>query len=44
MINEASGPCSLVLERPFTPFPLNELPLNTDYYMLFNKGRVALVT
>jgi hypothetical protein len=44
MINEASGPCSLVLERPFTPFPLNELPLNADYNMLFNKGRVSLAT
>ncbi|KAF3342073.1 phosphoglucan phosphatase LSF1 [Carex littledalei] len=44
MINEASGPCSLVLERPFTPFPLHELPLNADYNILFNKGRVPLTT
>lgn len=44
MINEASGPCSLVLERPFAPFPLHELPLNADYSMLFNKGHVPLTT
>lgn len=44
IINEASGPCSLVLERPFTPFPLHDLPLSADYNMLFNKGRVPLTT
>ncbi|KAJ0985849.1 hypothetical protein J5N97_004205 [Dioscorea zingiberensis] len=43
MLNE-EGSFSLVLERPFTPFPIQQLRLNGDSHILFNKGRVPLAT
>ncbi|XP_072994214.1 phosphoglucan phosphatase LSF1, chloroplastic [Typha latifolia] len=39
-----SGSCSLVLERPFSPYPIHQLHLNGDYHNLFNRGRVPLAT
>uniref|UniRef100_A0A0E0LUG8 Uncharacterized protein n=1 Tax=Oryza punctata TaxID=4537 RepID=A0A0E0LUG8_ORYPU len=42
VLQETSGPCDLVLERPFAPFPIHQLHQNEDYHLLFNKGRVPL--
>ncbi|CAI9111040.1 OLC1v1011173C1 [Oldenlandia corymbosa var. corymbosa] len=44
MMKESSGSCSLVLERPFSPFPVHQLFLMTDLDILFNRGRVSLAT
>lgn len=41
---ENSGPCSLVLERPFSPFPIQQLHLIDDLDILFNRGRVPIAT
>ncbi|KAE9449128.1 hypothetical protein C3L33_18966, partial [Rhododendron williamsianum] len=41
---EKSGPCSLVLERPFSPFPIQQLHLIDDLDILFNRGRVPIAT
>ncbi|PIN09075.1 hypothetical protein CDL12_18345 [Handroanthus impetiginosus] len=41
---EKSGSCSLVLERPFFPFPIHQLYLMNDLDILFNRGRVPLAT
>uniref|UniRef100_A0A0E0EL34 Uncharacterized protein n=1 Tax=Oryza meridionalis TaxID=40149 RepID=A0A0E0EL34_9ORYZ len=37
VLKETSGPCDLVLERPFAPFPIHQLHQNEDYHLLFNK-------
>lgn len=39
-----TGSVSLVFERPFAPYPLQELHLNSDYHILFNRGRVPFAT
>ncbi|XP_059282031.1 phosphoglucan phosphatase LSF1, chloroplastic isoform X1 [Lycium ferocissimum] len=44
MMKENSGPCSLVLERPFFPFPIHQLYLMNDIDILFNRGRVPIAT
>lgn len=44
VLKETSGPCDLVLERPFAPFPIHQLHQNEDYHLLFNKGRVPLTS
>ncbi|KAF0898887.1 hypothetical protein E2562_012600 [Oryza meyeriana var. granulata] len=44
VLKETSGPCNLVLERPFSPFPIHQLHQNEDYHLLFNKGRVPLAS
>lgn len=44
MMMEKSGPCDLVLERPFTPFPIHELHLVSDLDIFFNRGRVPVTT
>lgn len=44
MTKEKSGFCSLVLERPFSPFPIQQLHLVNDLDLLFNKGRVPFAT
>lgn len=44
VLKEKSGPCNLVLERPFTPYPIHQLHQNEDYHILFNRGRVSLTT
>ncbi|KAL6960598.1 Phosphoglucan phosphatase lsf1, chloroplastic [Sarracenia purpurea var. burkii] len=41
---EKSGSCSLVLERPFSPFPIQELLLMSDLDILFNRGHVPIAT
>ncbi|CAK9154290.1 unnamed protein product [Ilex paraguariensis] len=42
MMEVKSGSCSLVLERPFSPFPIQQLLLMSDLDILFNRGRVAV--
>jgi len=44
MLKEKVGSFSLVLERPFSPFPIHELLLTEDLDILFNRGRVAVAT
>ncbi|KAL3624246.1 Phosphoglucan phosphatase lsf1, chloroplastic [Castilleja foliolosa] len=43
-IKEQSGSCSLVLERPFSPFPIHQLLRINDFDILFNRGRVPVST
>lgn len=44
MLKEKAGPVSLVLERPFSPFPVHQLLLLSGLDNLFNRGRVPLAT
>lgn len=44
MLAEKTGSFSLVLERPFTPFPIQELYNSSDLDILFNRGRVPIAT
>ncbi|XP_057983945.1 phosphoglucan phosphatase LSF1, chloroplastic isoform X2 [Malania oleifera] len=44
MFKEKIGSCSLVLERPFSPFPIQQLHLMGDLAILFNGGRVPIAT
>ncbi|XVF60295.1 hypothetical protein PTKIN_Ptkin08bG0033900 [Pterospermum kingtungense] len=44
MLTEETGSFSLVLERPFSPFPIQELHLSSDLDLLFNRGRVPVAT
>ncbi|GKV07711.1 hypothetical protein SLEP1_g19447 [Rubroshorea leprosula] len=44
MLEEKTGFFSLVLERPFTPFPIQELYHSSDLDILFNRGRVPIAT
>lgn len=44
LIKEKSGSCSLILERPFSPFPIHQLYLMNDLDILFNRGRVPVAT
>ncbi|KAI4389094.1 hypothetical protein MLD38_001357 [Melastoma candidum] len=44
MIEEKSGSFSLILERPFSPYPLNQIIHLSDLDMLYNKGRVPIAT
>ncbi|CAN4115610.1 unnamed protein product [Withania somnifera] len=44
MMKENSGICSLVLERPFSPFPIQQLYLMNDIDILYNRGRVPIAT
>lgn len=39
-----SGSCSLVLERPFAPFPIHQLYLMNGIDASFNRGRVPVAT
>ncbi|CAH9088107.1 unnamed protein product [Cuscuta epithymum] len=39
-----SGSCSLILERPFSPFPIHQMYLMDDVDILFNRGRVPVAT
>ncbi|KAM0938120.1 putative Dual specificity protein phosphatase [Dioscorea sansibarensis] len=43
MLDE-EGSFSLILERPFSPFPIQRLRLNGDSHIFYNNGRVALAT
>ncbi|KAI3748083.1 hypothetical protein L6452_10941 [Arctium lappa] len=44
MMLEKSGLCSLVLERPFSPFPIQHLHHKSDLEIQFNRGRVPIAT
>lgn len=44
LTKEKSGACSLVLERPFAPFPIHQLYRMDDIDILFNRGRVPIST
>ncbi|KAF5769954.1 putative Dual specificity protein phosphatase [Helianthus annuus] len=44
MMLEKSGLCSLVLERPFSPFPIQQLHHKSDLDIQFNRGRVPIAT
>ncbi|OMO59157.1 hypothetical protein CCACVL1_25042 [Corchorus capsularis] len=44
MLTEKTGSFSLVLERPFSPFPIHELHTSSDLDILFNRGRVPVAT
>ncbi|KAL1211294.1 Phosphoglucan phosphatase LSF1 [Cardamine amara subsp. amara] len=44
MLVERTGSFSLVLERPFSPFPIQYLLHLSDLDMLYNRGRVPFVT
>uniref|UniRef100_A0A9I9CXR6 Phosphoglucan phosphatase LSF1, chloroplastic n=2 Tax=Cucumis melo TaxID=3656 RepID=A0A9I9CXR6_CUCME len=44
MLKEKTGSFSLVLERPFSPFPIQQLLLSNDLEILFNRGRVPIAT
>lgn len=41
---DESGSCTLILERPFSPFPVHQLFLMNDRDILFNRGRVPVAT
>ncbi|KAL6644308.1 hypothetical protein ACP70R_015916 [Stipagrostis hirtigluma subsp. patula] len=43
-LSDKSGPCNLVLERPFAPFPIHQLHQNEDYHILFNRGRLPIAS
>lgn len=44
MLTEETGSFSLVLERPFSPFPIHELHQLSDLDILFNRGRMPVAT
>ncbi|OMO69645.1 hypothetical protein COLO4_28986 [Corchorus olitorius] len=44
ILTEKTGSFSLVLERPFSPFPIHELHTSSDLDILFNRGRVPVAT
>lgn len=44
MLKDAAGSFGLVLERPFSPYPIHQLHLNGDFNNLFNRGRVPFAT
>lgn len=44
MLKEKAGSFSLILERPFSPFPIQQLVLLNDLDNSFNKGRVPIAT
>lgn len=44
MLKERSGSFSLILERPFSPFPIHQLFLFNDLEDSFNKGKVSIAT
>lgn len=44
MLKNNKGSFSLVLERPFSPYPIQHLHPSAVYHTLFNKGQVAFAT
>ncbi|GAA0138705.1 phosphatase [Lithospermum erythrorhizon] len=44
LMKEKSGTCSMILERPFMPFPIHQLYLINELDIIFNRGRVPIVT
>lgn len=43
-MKEKTGSFSLVLERPYSPFPIQQLHLLSDLDILFNRGRVSVAS
>lgn len=41
---QKSGPCSLILERPASPFRIQQLYMKSDLDLLFNRGHVPVTT
>ncbi|KAJ9135319.1 hypothetical protein P3X46_032520 [Hevea brasiliensis] len=44
MLLEKNGSFSLILERPFSPFPIHQLQVLSDIDLMFNRGRVSIAT
>lgn len=44
MLEEKTGSYGLILERPFSPFPIHQLFHLSDLDVLFNRGRVPFAT
>ncbi|XP_059451548.1 phosphoglucan phosphatase LSF1, chloroplastic isoform X1 [Corylus avellana] len=44
MLKEKTGSFSLVLERPYSPYPIHQLHLSGGVDMLFNRGRVSVAS
>ena len=44
ILEQRTGYFSLVLERPLSPFPIQQLCLMSDLDILFNRGRVPIAT
>ncbi|XP_050223377.1 phosphoglucan phosphatase LSF1, chloroplastic isoform X2 [Mercurialis annua] len=44
MLIENTGSFSLILERPFSSFPIHQLQLLNDIDIMFNRGRVPVTT
>ncbi|KAF5176918.1 Phosphoglucan phosphatase lsf1 protein [Thalictrum thalictroides] len=44
LLEGAEGQLSLVLERPYSPFPIQQFSAMSDLDILFNRGRVPIVT
>ncbi|KAL6547766.1 hypothetical protein OROHE_009471 [Orobanche hederae] len=44
LLEGAEGQLSLVLERPYSPFPIQQFSAMSDIDILFNRGRVPIVT
>ncbi|KAF8037545.1 hypothetical protein BT93_B0436 [Corymbia citriodora subsp. variegata] len=44
MMKQKMGSFSLVLERPFSPFPIHQLQRLSELDILHNKGRIPVVT
>lgn len=44
ILEQKAGSFSLVLERPFFPFPIPQIYLMSDLDVLFNRGRVSIAT
>ncbi|XVF16410.1 hypothetical protein REPUB_Repub10bG0028600 [Reevesia pubescens] len=44
MLTEKTGSFSLILERPFSLFPIHELHLSNVLDLLFNRGRMPVAT
>ncbi|CAA6671457.1 unnamed protein product [Spirodela intermedia] len=44
VLKATTGSFSLVLERPSSPFPIQQLCLLGDYDIIFNKGRVPITS
>lgn len=41
---QKNGPCSLILERPVSPFPIQQLYNKSNLDLFYNRGRVPIIT
>ncbi|CAN6483694.1 unnamed protein product [Victoria cruziana] len=44
LLKVKDGPLRVVLERPFSPFPVHQLHISSSFDVSFNRGRVPFVT